>query len=221
MFGHKFLLLYLTLDFYADGNKNTDDGCFQSIPTISAVDDCPKNMTEWMKAKDRKQCRWIFQNCTKQDRFVYHCLPDRYLEHFIEVCAPSKWIVGCNCPFYNTEKLVIEPNYNHPCKNHSVPCEAYYCSSSVYEYQDCYKEMRQKKTSYTNKDKDKDDNMKTVEFLLGAVVFCFILQIFCEHGEKLQLKVTAIYRCISGKMYLLIGNEDKEQEAGKRNGADE
>lgn len=51
-------------------------------------------MTEWMKAKDRKQCRWIFQNCTKQDRFVYHCLPDRYLEHFIEVCAPSKWIVG-------------------------------------------------------------------------------------------------------------------------------
>lgn len=112
-----------------------------------------------MKAKDRKQCRWIFQNCTKQDRFVYHCLPDRYLEHFIEVCAPTKWIVGrkvyllltsylkcplynyvfcdiisgCNCPFYNTEKLVIEPNYNHPCKNHSVPCGAYYCSSSVYE----------------------------------------------------------------------------------------
>lgn len=47
-----------------------------------------------MIAKDIKQCYWISQKCTKPERFEYHCLPDRYHKQFIEVCAPTKWIVG-------------------------------------------------------------------------------------------------------------------------------
>lgn len=224
MFLHKCCLLYLMLYFFApDAHKKTEEGCFQSIPTISFVDDCPKNLTEWMKAKDRKQCRWIFQNCTRQDRFVYHCLPDRYLEHFIEVCAPTQWIVGSNCPFYNTEKLLIEPNYNHPCKTHSIVCETYYCSSSVYEYQDCYQEMRKKTKHYVHRDNDTDTCNHTVmgdqfvHFLLGALVLCFILHLFCEHSEKLHSKVATIYRYTSGKIYSRIGNTDMEQGAAEAN----
>lgn len=72
----------------------TEEACFQSIPTISIVDHCPKDFSEWMIAKDIKQCYWISQKCTKPERFEYHCLPDRYHKQFIEVCAPTKWIVG-------------------------------------------------------------------------------------------------------------------------------
>lgn len=85
-------------------SNTTEEACFQSIPTISIVDHCPKDFSEWMIAKDIKQCYWISQKCTKPERFEYHCLPDRYHKQFIEVCAPTKWIVGMNCPFYDMEK---------------------------------------------------------------------------------------------------------------------
>lgn len=42
----------------------------------------------------------------------------------------SSNLAGMNCPFYDMEKHIIEPNYNHKCKGQ---CPQYYCSSSVYE----------------------------------------------------------------------------------------
>lgn len=69
-------------------------GCPQSIPTINEVYACPKTILEWTKAKERKQCNLIRQNCTTKEDFEYHCLPNAVLGMFVELCAPSKIIVG-------------------------------------------------------------------------------------------------------------------------------
>lgn len=89
-----FFSLNEQIDVPSQCQFQTEEACFQSIPTISIVDHCPKDFSEWMIAKDIKQCYWISQKCTKPERFEYHCLPDRYHKQFIEVCAPTKWIVG-------------------------------------------------------------------------------------------------------------------------------
>lgn len=70
------------------------EGCPQSIPTETVVEACPADSTEWIKAKEKKQCHLIIQNCTDKDRFQYHCLPNKFLDMLVEVCAPNKVIVG-------------------------------------------------------------------------------------------------------------------------------
>lgn len=70
------------------------EGCFQSIPTISIVEACPTDFPEWTKAKERKQCHMVVQNCTKKSKFEYHCLSTKSLGVFFELCAPTKVIVG-------------------------------------------------------------------------------------------------------------------------------
>lgn len=67
------------------------ENCPPFISTINNVDKCPENEAEWLKAKERKQCSQNTINCTE---IQYHCLPDRFHEHFFEVCAEPKFIVG-------------------------------------------------------------------------------------------------------------------------------
>lgn len=67
------------------------ESCPPFISPINNVDKCPENKTEWLKATERKQCNRINPKCTE---IHYHCLPDRFLGQFIEVCAAPKLIVG-------------------------------------------------------------------------------------------------------------------------------
>lgn len=75
-------------------NFQEGDGCPQSIPTENVVEACPADSTEWIKAKEKKLCHLVIQNCTDKDRFQYHCLPNKFLDILVEVCAPNKVIVG-------------------------------------------------------------------------------------------------------------------------------
>lgn len=68
--------------------------CPQSIPTETVVQACPTEKTEWINAKEKKQCNLIIHNCTEKDKFQYHCLPNKVLDMLVEVCAPTKVIVG-------------------------------------------------------------------------------------------------------------------------------
>lgn len=70
------------------------NGCTQSIPTVAVVDACPHSKEEWEKAEEKKQCYQITQNCTPPEKFTYHCLPNKSLDHLVEVCAPVQNIVG-------------------------------------------------------------------------------------------------------------------------------
>lgn len=122
------------------------EGCPQSIPTITFVHSCPKNITEIIKAKERKQCYLISQNCTTPDKFEYHCLPNKYINKFVEVCASKTVIVGQHCAYYDTESNFIRPNFHQPCEKHMNPCPDVYISSSTFTYQECYEDNRSGRT---------------------------------------------------------------------------
>lgn len=141
------LMLLLVPAFLCLQNAVTigGEGCPQSIPTETVVEACPADSTEWIKAKEKKQCHLIIHNCTDKDRFQYHCLPNKFLDMLVEVCAPNKVIVGQHCPYYDMQRKTIGPNFNQPCNSGSNPCQPVYSSSEVYKYQICYDEIKEKK----------------------------------------------------------------------------
>lgn len=80
----------VNISFNFQGGKS----CPQSIPTKTIVEACPVDSTEWIKAKEKKQCHLTIHNCTDKDKFHYHCLPNKFLDVQVEVCAPTTVIVG-------------------------------------------------------------------------------------------------------------------------------
>lgn len=118
--------------------------CSQSIPTVTIVDACPESKEEWIKAKERKQCYQITQNCTSPDKFTYHCLPNRFLDRFVEVCAPVQNIVGQHCSFYDMDTNSVRANFHQSCREYVIPCPIVYHSNLVFKYQGCYKTTRRK-----------------------------------------------------------------------------
>lgn len=132
--------------------KVKGEGCLQSIPTVTVVDNCPRNITEWIKSKSQKKCHLVIENCNSTKTFHYHCLSDKLLENFYEVCAPRKQIVGGHCPFYDMEKNSIEPNFYQSCKEHTTPCPNLYHSDMAFKYHECYGNVKKNKTNNNNKD---------------------------------------------------------------------
>lgn len=145
------------------------EGCLQSIPTLNEVDACPKGTLEWTRAKERKRCYLISQNCTTTKEFEYHCLPNTVIGLFVELCAPPKVIVGYHCPSYDMERNIIEANFNQPCKDHLKPCEEVYKSNTVYKYQECFKE---------NNNKEANNAAAPIIIAMDYSVFMYVICIF-------------------------------------------
>lgn len=137
-------VILIFFGFILNQTNGSGEGCLQSIPTRTVVAACPKGITEWIKAKRRKMCHSISQNCTTAEKFEYHCLPNTLLDLFVEVCAPTKVIIGQHCPSYNMDLNVIETNFNQPCKDHLTPCLDVYQSNTIYNYPECFKEFNNK-----------------------------------------------------------------------------
>lgn len=70
--------------------------CPESIPTVSIVNRCPSNATEWVSAAKRKSCNDLgqLQSCAKADDFVYHCVLNKDATMLLEVCAPTYLMSG-------------------------------------------------------------------------------------------------------------------------------
>lgn len=128
-------------------------GCPQSIPTETVVKTCPVDNNEWIKAKERKQCHLIIHNCTDNDKFQYHCLPNKFLDKLVEVCTPTKVIVGQHCPCYDMQRKTIVPNFYQRCSSDLNPCPHVYSSVQVYKYQRCYEEIKEKETIQVTSEK--------------------------------------------------------------------
>lgn len=148
------------------------ESCPQSIPTLTFVEACPTDNTEWINAKDRKQCHLTIHNCSDADKFQYHCLPNRQLDKLIEVCAPTKLIIGHFCPFYNMEKNTIEQNYHQPCNHHVKQCKEIYTSSAVHQYQECFTEITGEKST-------KQENVFSVQWSDGHLALAIGIYTIC------------------------------------------
>lgn len=67
-----------------------DDICFGTNGTIVNVDTCPKNLCDFRRRSQRKNCDSL-QSC-RNESLVYHCV--RFEDSIIEVCAPEGTIRG-------------------------------------------------------------------------------------------------------------------------------
>lgn len=79
--------------------------CLLSSQTLQTVTSCPEN-TDEMKVRDRKKnCDSIAreQNCTKPEKFKYHCVINALENAFIEVCAPEYRIHGMCLSYGKTD----------------------------------------------------------------------------------------------------------------------
>lgn len=75
-----------------------DDICFGTNGTIVNVDTCPKNLCDFRRRSQRKNCDSL-QSC-RNESLVYHCV--RFEDSIIEVCAPEGTIRGT---FYGVLQL--------------------------------------------------------------------------------------------------------------------
>lgn len=80
--------------------------CLWSSQTLQRVTLCPGNKGEMEVRAKKKNCESIAheQNCTKPEKFKYHCVMNALGSALIEVCAPEYRIHGM-CLYNHKEKL--------------------------------------------------------------------------------------------------------------------
>lgn len=114
--------------------------CPESIPTVSIVNRCPSNATEWVSAAKRKSCKDLgqLQSCTTADDFVYHCVLNKDATMLLEVCAPTYLMSGYCARFSEVEKrIIIDTGLD--CTKFDPPCSSSFSSNESFKYQTCYR----------------------------------------------------------------------------------
>ncbi|XP_056018066.1 uncharacterized protein LOC125668733 [Ostrea edulis] len=108
--------------------------CPTSLRTLKNVPSCPRSKSAWETASANKKCATVVQSCVSQEKFVYHCLINTYINATIEVCAPFTNILGYYCAEYNIEGARIQGHPHASC----TACPFRYPSTNAYRYQSCY-----------------------------------------------------------------------------------
>lgn len=106
-----------------------DDICFGTNGTIVNVDTCPKNLCDFRRRSQRKNCDSL-QSC-RNESLVYHCV--RFEDSIIEVCAPEGTIRGQCCPKYEVGLGRVIEDFSKPCPG----CPFEYKSDNLAEYVEC------------------------------------------------------------------------------------
>nr|XP_022286430.1 uncharacterized protein LOC111099438 isoform X2 [Crassostrea virginica] len=88
-----------------------------------------------------KRCFDLKHNCGSLE---YHCVINEWTTEMIEVCAPTKVIVGKVCAEYNSGGMMIQRNSNAKCKE----CPSVYSSPNSYLYPECYTYVRENRRSH-------------------------------------------------------------------------
>lgn len=70
---------------------NLQASCPLANKTAEIVSSCPQTDEEWEKAAKRKNCENITHLCQS---YIYHCVINAWMNATIEVCAPSRFIIG-------------------------------------------------------------------------------------------------------------------------------
>ncbi|XP_062589163.1 uncharacterized protein LOC134250842 isoform X1 [Saccostrea cucullata] len=209
--------------------------CPETKDTVKYVSSCPLNMADVDQASRAKNCSSFPQNCTSLDLFKYHCLPNHYLDKFVEVCGVAVDIIYGHCAEYNEGGGVIQENYQTDCTKFSKPCPIEsYSSVDTYKYADCFNITTKEIPSTTEKNgrdepapqnntespKNNDPNsnfhssMRVLAIILGIVspLFSLSLIIFicCRIHQKTNAKKT--YKSVSGQGEGDVTNEITERD---------
>lgn len=159
--------------------------CPESIPTVSIVNRCPANATDWVSAAKRKSCQDLgqLQSCTTTDDFVYHCVLNKDATMLLEVCAPTHLMSGYCARFSEVEKrIIIDTGLD--CTTFDPPCLVSFLSNESYKYQMCYRNAGiHPKSSGVSQEKNAHVSTASVIF---AIIILFIL-IIIGVGYKLRI----------------------------------
>lgn len=112
--------------------------CPLANKTAEIVSSCPQTDEEWEKAAKRKNCENITHLCQS---YIYHCVINAWMNATIEVCAPSRFIIGQLCTEFNFGGNKIQGNYNAKCQQ----CPVTYNSSTAFKYRECYEYVKRPK----------------------------------------------------------------------------
>lgn len=210
--------------------------CPEAVASVEVVTHCPTSKQEQNIAANRKNCSKLAtsQNCTSFEDFVYHCTINSYRNATLEVCAPTRTILG-HCTEFNIIGGVIQDQYSAKCNKTFPKCDEHYKSSDAYKYADCYKLVQSARIlqtdTTTGKNRIQTDNDHTefllilpiafgVAVILGVVVFvlrrnCNIAKSDPEKTKKDQHS-TKFER---GHFKLLILNGNSTQHCDRSNSA--
>lgn len=65
--------------------------CPLSADSVSVIDSCPLNLSEWNQRVLQKNCS-MYPKKTCFKPLEYHCLLNPYGNESLEVCAPNTWL---------------------------------------------------------------------------------------------------------------------------------
>nr|XP_022311437.1 uncharacterized protein LOC111116743 [Crassostrea virginica] len=112
--------------------------CPTSAASVSIIDNCPMNSSEWNQRATQKNCSMYPQTCNKP--LQYHCLLNTYGNESIEVCAPDTLLNNDFCPSFNINQQRILEQFN--CTSLIADCpERPYNSTSILNYKGCMKQL--------------------------------------------------------------------------------
>lgn len=144
--------------------------CPESIPTVSIVNRCPANATDWVSAAKRKSCDHL-QKCTASDDFVYHCVLNTDATMLLEVCAPTHKMSG-HCVRFSEVKKRLFIDGELDCTEFDPPCSTRSLSNESYKYQMCYRNVGiHPKSSGVSQEKNAHVSTASVIF---AIIILFI-----------------------------------------------
>lgn len=198
-----------------------EEQCLLSLSTIETISSCPSNEAELLLAKRRKPCEHIadIQNCTKRDKFKYHCVLNAWENKTVAVCAPEIISQGF-CLKFDEGDGRLQELYDRDCTNHSKPCKTRFSSSNVLHYLQCNDVPRRKNESANNTVQTEDHestnetvqtNHQTANDSLGGISKALL--IICSVGFFF---IFIIFVCLTFKRIKGLKNKRQQKKDEQR-----
>ncbi|XP_062572147.1 uncharacterized protein LOC134234099 [Saccostrea cucullata] len=150
--------------------------CNASTHSVKNVLHCPKNETEWTKAKALKACEAIQQNCSESESLEYHCVPTEDEGDFVEVCAIPIIVHGGFCTEWNTGGETLQPSGSRNCTVSPIPCPDSYYSNETFKYQQCY--QTNTKDPSTTPSVNSTSRLRTIAILPAVMGLTLLFLVF-------------------------------------------
>ncbi|XP_062567888.1 uncharacterized protein LOC134230125 isoform X2 [Saccostrea cucullata] len=197
------VIVGIILNFQVTRTLSTS--CQQNLKVTS----CPKSIKAWREREHLKGCYVPQNTCagfgSSSLTFVYHCLPNEFLNATFEVCMPATYILGRRCAEYNVHGRVIQPSL----ENHCETCPVRYISTDIYKYPSCYDIVSSPKEVSTDKIDNqnryiRDDDRWSIVFALLAVstFFVFVIAVGVVF-IIIRLKLFSSHKNVSGESLLI------------------
>ncbi|XP_062619965.1 uncharacterized protein LOC134281526 [Saccostrea cucullata] len=152
--------------------------CPESRKTVTVVDDCPKNETQWGKRKNKKQCPSLTNaTCNHGRRLEYHCLLNADRNESLEICAPNTNIPAGTCPEYSLRGERINGAYDCR-KSLGIDCpDKQFFSNTVIKYKQCLEKKPSTPDTVSGNDGKLDNQNGSENVILPVVLSLTIISL--------------------------------------------